>query len=218
MLLDGADELARFAGRADQQPITELLDDFAWQARLAVEEAQMRERDELVEIAQAIRRLCEQDDVVRALLLVVVVDEIALHAIDDLDIVLAFAECLHRIRECLHDAMIRDDDSGPAPAVSRLDEVGHGIDGIHRAHRRMCMELDALDVCRVPALLLLFFREAVHEEHVFVEIRVETNRTAHAHAHAILDARDRLLELVGLRVLAASLLEELLADDAVRFV
>ena len=152
---------------------------------------------------------------VRALLLIVLANEIAFHAIDDLDIVLAFAECFHRIRECLHDAMIRDGDGRPAPAVGRLDEVGHRIDSIHRAHRRMRMELDTLDIRRILALLLLFFREAVHEEHVLIEIRVETNRAAHTHAHAVLDARDRLLKLVGLRVLAASLLEELLADDAV---
>ena len=41
MLLDGADELACLAGRTNQQALAELLDDFARQARLTVEETQM---------------------------------------------------------------------------------------------------------------------------------------------------------------------------------
>ena len=105
----------------------------------------------MVKIPETVRRFRKQNDVVRLLLLVVLVCEIALHTVDDFDAILAFAKRFHRSWKRLHDAVIRDGDGGPAPAVRRAHEVGDGIDGIHRAHRRMRMELDALFLCRIFA-------------------------------------------------------------------
>ena len=217
LLLDGADELAGLAGGADEQAAPVLLDDVLRQARLAVEVAQVRERDELVEVAQAVGVLGEHDDVVGALLQVVLLDEVALHAVDDLEVTLAAAQGLGGIREGLHDAVIGDSDGGPAPAVGRLDEVLDGDDGVHAAHRRVRMELDALDLGMVLAALLLLLGEAVDEEHVLVHEGVEAHGTLHAHGHALFE-RGHDFIAVGLRLAAlaaASLREELLAGDAV---
>ena len=220
LLLDGADELAGLAGGADEQATAVFFDDVLRQARLAVEVAQVRERDELVEVAQAVGVLGEHDDVVGALLQVVLLDEVALHAVDDLEVTLAAAQGLGGIREGLHDAVIGDSDGGPAPAVGRLDEVLDGDDGVHAAHRRVRMELDTLDLGAVLAALLLLLGEAVDEEHVLIHEGVEAHGTLHAHGHALFE-RGHDFVAVGLRLAAfaaASLREELLAGDAVRVV
>ena len=217
LLLDGADELAGLAGGADGQAAPVLLDDVFRQARLAVEVAQVRERDELIEVAQAVGVLGEHDDVVGALLQVVLLDKVALHAVDDLEVALAAAQGLGGVRECLHDAVVGDGDGGPAPAVGRLDEVLDGDNSVHAAHRRVRMELDALDLGMVLAALLLLLGEAVDEEHVLVHEGVEAHGTLHAHGHALFE-RGHDFIAVGLRLAAlaaASLREELLAGDAV---
>ena len=217
LLLDGADELAGLAGGADEQAAPILLDDVFRQARLAVEVAQMRERDELIEVAQAVGILGEHDDVIGALLQVVLLDEVALHAVDDLEVALAATQGLGGVREGLHDAVVGDGDGGPAPAVGRLDEVLDGDDSVHAAHRRVRMELDTLDLGMVLAALLLLLGEAVDEEHVLVHEGVEAHGTLHAHGHALFE-RGHDFIAVGLRLAAlaaASLREELLAGDAV---
>ena len=220
LFLDGADELAGLAGGADEQAAPVLLDDVLRQARLAVEVAQMRERDELVEIAQAVGILREHDNVVRTLLQMVLLHEIALHAVDDLEVALAAAQGLGGVRESLHDAVVRDGYGGPAPAVGRLDEVFDGDNGVHAAHRRVRVELDALDLGVVLAALLLLLGEAVDEEHVLVHESVEAHGALHAHGHALLECGHDLVavELRFAALTTASLREELLAGDAVRLV
>ena len=80
----------------------------------------------------------------------------------------------------------------------------------------MGMELHALLRRMVLALLHLALREAVHEEHVLILIRIEAHGTAHTHGHALLELAEHSLELFLVAVLAALRLEELLAADAVR--
>lgn len=178
----------------------------------------MRERDELVEVAETVWRLREHDDVVRAFLQMVGLYEVAFHAVDDLEVGLAVLEGLGRVRERLHNAVVGDGNGRPAPAVSGLDEVLDGDDGVHAAHRRMGMELDALDLGMVLARLDFFLGHAVDEQHVFVHVGIKADRTARTHGHALFDLRHDGIVVLLLGVAAALFREELLAGDAVRVV
>ena len=99
----------------------------------------MCERNKLVKVAQADGRLRQENNMIGAFLLIVFADEIALHAVNDLEIRLAVLECLGCVRECLDYAMIRHGNSRPTPAVCCLYELFDRHDGIHRTHRRMGM-------------------------------------------------------------------------------
>lgn len=178
----------------------------------------MCERDELIEIPEAVRRFREHDDVVRAFLQMVGLYEVAFHAVDDLEVGLAVLEGLGRVRERLYDAVVGDGHGRPAPAVSGLDEVLDGDDGVHAAHRRMGMELDALDLGMVLARLDFFLGHAVDEQHVFVHVGIKADRTARTHGHALFDLRHDGIVVLLLGVAAALFREELLAGDAVRVV
>ena len=117
---DGADQLARFAGRADDDILAVFLNDVLGKARLTMQIFQMRQRHHLIEIAQAVQVLCQKNDMIRVFLLKILLDKIAFHAVDNLDVELG--RRLGCIGKRLYDAVIGDGDGRPAPGSRRLDQ------------------------------------------------------------------------------------------------
>ena len=222
---DAADQLARLTGRADDDPLAVLLQDGTRHTRTAAllrpaEVADMRERDELIEVIEP-RFIFRQKDDVKGAGVVLAVDEIALHAIDDLDVDALFRKgtCrIHRLGECLHDAVVGDGDRRPPPACRRLDEHLGRDDGIERAHLRMRVQLDALFLRRILALRDAAPLHAVDEEHIVADEFIVFDFPLDAHCTALADRLDDAFDL-GVDLLLCRLAargEKLLAADAVR--
>ena len=81
-----------------------------------------------------------------------VVDEIALHAVEDLDLV---PGGVPGIREGLGHAVVRDGNGGMAPADGLLDHLFRVREGIHIAHLRVQVQLHALYRSGVLPLLMV---------------------------------------------------------------
>ena len=221
---DAADKLACLARRAHDDSLTVLLEHSARHTRPAAllrpaEVADMRQRNEFVEIVEPRLILRKENDVIGTRV-VAAVDEVALHPVDDLDIDAFLLECtrrIHSLRECLHDAVIGDGDGGPAPACRRLDEHLRRNDGIERAHLRMGVELDALFLRGILALRHYAPLHAVDEEHVvadeFVVFDFALNPDGTSLADRLQDALDLRINLLlgGL----AACPDEFLACDAI---
>ena len=92
------------------------------------------EADELV-VQAAVSPAVNGDAVVH------VVDEVALHAVEDLDLV---PGGMPGVREGLGHAVIRDGNGGMAPADGLLDDLLRVRQGVHIAHFRVEMQLHAL--------------------------------------------------------------------------
>ena len=221
---NAADEFARLARRADDDPRTVLLQHGARHTRTAAllrpaKVADVREGDELVEIVEPRLILRQEDDVVCACI-VGAVNEVAFHPIDDLDVralLLKRTRRIHGLRKRLYNTMIRDGDSRPAPACSRLDEDLRRDDGIERAHLRMCVQLDALHLCRILALRDRATLHAVNEEHIVADEFIVFDLALYANRAALADALQDALDL-GVNVLLCRLPargEKLLARNPV---
>ena len=222
---DAADQLACLTGRADDDPLAVLLQDGTRHTRTAAllrpaEVADMRERDELIEVIEP-RLVFRQKDDVKGTGVVLAVDEIALHAVDNLDVDALFRKgtCrIHRLGECLHDAVVGDGNRRPPPACRRLNEHLGRDDGIERAHLRMRVQLDAFFLRRILALRDAAPLHAVDEEHIVADEFIVFDFPLDAHCTALADRLDDAFDL-GVNLLLRRLAargEKLLAADAVR--
>ena len=166
--------------------------------------------------------LREEDDVVRTRI-VRFVEEVALHAVDDLDVRALFLECarrVHRLRECLHNAVIGDRDGGPPPARRRFDEHLRRNDGIKCAHLRMGMQLDAFHLCGILALRHRTPLHAVDEKDVIADEFIVFDLALNADGTGLADRLEDTLDL-GVDVLLCRFSacgKKFLARDAVRLV
>ena len=221
---DAADEFARLARRADDDPLAVLRKHsarHAWPSALfrAAKVADVREGDEAVEVIQSRLVLCEKDDVMGTLILGLV-EKVALHAVDDLDILPLFLEGarrVHRLGECLHNAVVGDGDGRPAPAGGGLNEYLRRDDGIERTHLCMGVQFDALHLCRVLALRHRAPLHRVDEEDVVADEFVVLDFPLYADGAALADCLEDALHL-GVDVLLCGLAargKEFLARDAV---
>ena len=89
----------------------------AW---LTMQIFQVRKRNHLIEVSQAVRVLRKKNDMVCVLLLKVFFDEISFHAVNNLDV--KFGCSLRRIRKCLHNTVVGDSDGRPTPRSRCLDQ------------------------------------------------------------------------------------------------
>ena len=129
-----------------------------------------------------------------------IVDEIAFHAVDHLN-----SRCsggVHRLRERLRNAVIRDCNSLMPPFSSTLDKRGAVGDTIHCAHFGVQMELDALDRCIIHLLFLLDAHDGKRADRVITEVFIVADAAAHQHRHSILDG---LIDLCGIFFLIKNL-------------
>ena len=118
------------------------------------------------------------------------VNEIALHAVDDLDVNPLFAErtrCVHRLRECLYNTVVGDGNGGPAPPRRRLNKRLRRDDGIERTHLRMGVKFDALHLCRIFALRNRAFFNAVHKENIVADEFIVFDFPLDAHRTSLFD-------------------------------
>ena len=103
------------------------------------------EADELI-VQSAVSPAMDGDAVIH------VVDEVSLHAVEDLDLV---PGGMPGVREGLGHAVIRDGNGGMAPADSLLDDLLRVRQGVHIAHFRVEMQLHPLHLGGVLPLLVL---------------------------------------------------------------
>lgn len=143
LLLDHrADQLAGFTSRAQDEAFAVFRQDRPGDARpAAVDIFQMGNADQFIEIADADLVLGQDDDMVR--LVDLVIEEIAFHAIDDLDVVGLVRRDFLEQREGLDDAVVGDGNGRMAPLLDGLDELFDRDQGVHVAHDRMQVEFDA---------------------------------------------------------------------------
>ena len=155
---------ARAACRADDQSLAIRLNDRPWQPRLFIVIIQVGIGNQLVNILQTLLRLCQNDDVMGRLALVIyaaillhtvrIVKDIALHAVDDLDFAAFFALffCLRRaVRERLHHAMIGHRDRRLSPLGCHRHDVLRFVEAVHLAHLGVDMQFDTPAV--LPGIL-----------------------------------------------------------------
>ena len=102
---------------------------------------QMGNADQFIEIADADLVLGQDDDMVR--LVDLIIEEVAFHAIDDLDVVGLVRRDFLEQREGLDDAVVGDGNGRMAPLLDGLDELFDRDQGVHVAHDRMQVEFDA---------------------------------------------------------------------------
>ena len=99
-----------------------------------------------------------------------VIDQIAFHAVDDLEELLRinrrkslffslFVLCRHErvadvvgVREGLHIAVVSDRDRGHSPRVSSLDQILALGNSVHITHLGMAVKLDSLYLCAILSL------------------------------------------------------------------
>ena len=72
-----------------------------------------------------------------------IIEEVAFHAIDDLDVVGLVRRDFLEQREGLDDAVVGDGNGRMAPLLDGLDELFDRDQGVHVAHDRMQVEFDA---------------------------------------------------------------------------
>ncbi len=220
-----ADQFAGFAGRAEDEPFAVLVQDGPGNAGTAsVDVFQMGNADQLVQVADADLILRQDDDVVG--LVDFFVEQVSFHAVDDLDVVRLVRRQLLQEREGLDDAVVCDGDGRMAPFFDGLNELLDRNQGIHVAHDRMEVELDA----RRRVVVFPFDRNAfvvghdvVGVEDVVVDVRVVYDVAAHADVGPYLHALGKGRVFVGrhgvfLAELAAAIADgqKLTSRDAVR--
>ena len=149
------------------------------------------------------------------------VGQIGLDARDELDLVLLGRA--ERLRERLHDAVVRDRDGGMPPLRRALDEVAGGGHAVHLAHVGVHVQLDALALGGILALGLLARVDVQnhHDKALFkaVHLHVAAHGKPLARLHGVDDVADSLLlllrrrALVVLRTRAEAALSRLVAKE-----
>ena len=218
-------QFARFAGRAEDKPFAVLVQDSPGNTgTAAVDVFQMGNADQLVQVADADLILRQDDDVVG--LVDFFVEQVSFHTVNDLDIVRLIRRQLLQEREGLDDAVVCDGDGRMAPFFDGLNELLDRNQGVHVAHDRMEVELDA----RRRVVVFPFDRNAfvvghdvVGVEDVVVDVRIVYDVAAHADVGPYLHALGKGRVLVGrhgvfLTELAAAVSDsqKLTGRDAVR--
>ena len=141
-----------------------------------------------------------------------VVDEIALHTVDHLEVAAALFDLeprVHRVRKRLRDAVVGDRNGLLAPLVRLIDEISGGGHAVHRGHIRVQVQLHALFLRRIDHLDHLGAGHRVRPHDVLAVVFVILHRAGHEQRHALFDA-------VGARALAHGL--DQLERDRIRVV
>ena len=155
---DRAIHFSSFTCRADYQPLSVLLDHGFRQSRSLVKILQVRVRNELVDILQALLCPRDQDYVVRRFFLVLyravfivtvgIVEHISFHTVYYLDvhrIFLVAGKLLRRlggVREALHHTMVGDRNCRLPPRGCSLYEIRDLVETVHRTHPVSYTHLD----------------------------------------------------------------------------
>ena len=125
----------------------------------------------------------------------VIVDQIPLHAGDELDVLAAlfkFFDGIEGLRVGLHHAVVGDGDGLVSPFRSALDECGRRGHRVHGGHLRVQVQLHALDLLLVLAGCKGHLLHIVHHEGQLFGKVVPLAVAAHLDADAGLDAGDLL--------------------------
>ena len=195
------------AGRSDDQTLAVGFDDRPRQTRFFIVIIQMGIRDQLVDVLQSLLGLCQNDDVIGRLALVVdaavlvdavrIVEHIALQAVDDLDLASFFRLFLgfgRTVRESLHHAVISDRDRRLPPFGCHRHDVLGLVEAVHLAHLGVDMQFHTASV--LPGILPA--DRAVRLFEVLEHDRVHILKGIPLHFAADLDAVSGFEQLVDL--------------------
>ena len=127
-----------------------------------------------------------------------IVDEVALHAVEDLNSLVV----VPRIGEGLRHAVVGDGDGGVAPALGEIDDALGIGEGVHVGHAGVEMELHALAGCGVLAALVTDLDNVLGIELDVLAVAGQLDEALHPQPHTRLDGIADLLRLLALQVLA----------------
>ena len=127
-----------------------------------------------------------------------IVDEIALHAVEDLDLPLARVPGLG---ERLHRAVVGDGDGGMAPRRRLLHHLAHIREGVHGAHLGMQVQLHPLLRGRVLPSLVLDAHDAHRLQLQVFAVEGQRQLGQYPQPHAVADGAAQHLGLLLVHVL-----------------
>ena len=115
-----------------------------------------------------------------------IVDEIALHAVEDLD--LSLLAGVPGLGKCLHCAMIRDGDGRVSPRCRLRHHLAHIGDGVHGAHLGMQVQLHPLLRRGILPALMLDAHDAHRLELYVLAVEAQRQLALHPQPHAVADS------------------------------